>query len=219
MCCMTLLFSLEHECYSIVPASICSFSWPCVSAKNLQFFVESLLWLGMTDTPLVSCGNLLEQLFFSRSVVSDSLLAHGQKHNRFPCPSPSPRTCSNSCPLSQWCHPTGSLSVIPFSSCLHSFPELGSFLMSRLFASGGQSIGPSASVLPMNIQGWFSLGLTDLISLESKGLSRVSFTTTQFKNINSLLSFFMVQLSHPCMTAGKTIALIIQTFVSCLGLS
>ena len=94
---------------------------------------------------------------------------------RLPCPSPTPRACSNSCPSSQWCHPTISSSVIPFSSCLQSFPASGSFPMSRLFASGGQSIGvsASASVLPMNIQDWFPLGLTGWISLQSKGLSRV----------------------------------------------
>ena len=179
MCSKTVLFSLGYQCYSIVPPSICSFSWPCVSAKSLKNFVESLLWLGMTDTPLVSCRNHLEQLFFSHSVVSDFLLPHGEQHARFPWPSPSPRTCSNSCPLSQWCHPTNSHSVIPFSFCLHSFPALGSFLMSRLFASGGWSIGPSALVLPVNIQDWFPLELTGLISsLQSKGFSRVLFNTT-----------------------------------------
>ena len=101
-------------------------------------------------------------LLSSRSVVSDSLQPHGLQRARLPCPSPSPRSCSNSCPSSQWCHPTISSSVIPFASCLHSFPASGSFLMSQLLASGGQSIGvsASASVLPMNIQGWFPLGLT-----------------------------------------------------------
>ena len=94
--------------------------------------------------------------------MSDSLWPHGLQHARFPCPSPSPRVCSNSCPLSQWYHPTISSSVIPFSSCLQSFPASGSFPMSWLSASGGQSIGASASasVLPVNIQGWFPLGLT-----------------------------------------------------------
>ena len=126
-------------------------------------------------------------LLFSHSVVSDSLLPHGLQHARFPCPSPSPRACSNSCPLSQWCHPTVSSSVIPFSSCLQSFPASGSFPMSQLFTSGGHSIEASASalVLPMKIQGWFPLGLTGLISLQSKGLSRVIFSTTvsqQFSN-------------------------------------
>ena len=93
-------------------------------------------------------------------------------------PSGSPGVCSNSCPLSQWCHPTISSSVVPFSSCPQSFPASGSFPVSQTFASGGQSIGASASVLPMNSQGWFPLGLTGLISLLSKGLSRVFFSTT-----------------------------------------
>ena len=101
--------------------------------------------------------------------------------------SPAPRACSNSCPWSQWCHPTISSSVISFSSCFQSFPESGSFPMTQFFTSGDQSIGASASasVLPMKIQDWFPLGLTGLISLLSKGLSRV-FSTLQFKNINSL---------------------------------
>ena len=94
---------------------------------------------------------------FSRSVVSDSLWSHGLQHAWPPCPSPTPRACSNACPLSWWCHPTISSSVIPFSCHLQSFPASGSFPMSRLFASGGPSIGASASVLPMNIKGWFPL--------------------------------------------------------------
>ena len=103
------------------------------------------------------------------------LQPHGLQHTRPPCPSPSPRVYSNSCPSSQWCHPTISSSVTPFSSCLQSFPASGSFPVSQFFISGGQSIGVSAStsVLPMNIQGWFPLGLTALISWKSKGLSRV----------------------------------------------
>ena len=114
-------------------------------------------------------------LLFSHSVVSDSLWLHGLQHTMLPCPSPSPRACSSSCPLNQWCHPTISSSVISFSSCPQSFPASGFFPMRQLFASGGQSIGASASasVLPMNIQGWFPLGLTGWISLQSKGLSRV----------------------------------------------
>ena len=105
---------------------------------------------------------------------------------RLPCPSPTPRACSNSCPSSRWCHPTISSSVIPFASCLQSFPASVSFPMSQLLSSGGQSIGASASasVLPMNIQGWFPLGLTGLISLLSKGLSRV-FPASHFENMNS----------------------------------
>ena len=101
---------------------------------------------------------------------------------RLPCPSPSPRVCSNSCLLSWWCHPTISPSVAPFSSCPQSFPVPGPFPMSWLFTSGGQSVGASASVLPMNIQSWFPLGLTGFISLQSKGLSRVFSSTTVQKH-------------------------------------
>ena len=110
------------------------------------------------------------------SVVSDSLKPHGLQPN---CPSPTPRVHSNSCPLSWWCHPTVSSSVVPFSSCLQSFPASGFFLMSQFFPSGGQRIGvsPSASVLPVNIQDWFPLGWSGWISLQSKGLSRVKYLT------------------------------------------
>ena len=126
------------------------------------------------------------RLFFSHSVVSDSLRPHGLQHTRLPCPSLSPGACSNSCPLSWWCHPTFLSSVILFSSCLQSFPGSGSFLMSWLFALGGQSIEASASalVLPMNIQDWFPLGWTGWISLQFKGLSWL-YPTIQCKSINS----------------------------------
>ena len=108
---------------------------------------------------------------FSHSVISDSFELHGLKHTSLLCPSPTPRACSNSCPSSRWYHPTISSSVILFSSCLQSFPASGSFPTSQLFASGGQSIGASASasVLPVNIQDWFPLGWIDLI-LQSRGL-------------------------------------------------
>ena len=116
---------------------------------------------------------------FSCSVVSNSLRPHGLQHVKLPCPSPTPGACSNSCPLSLWCHPTIWSSVILFS-CLQFFPASGSFLMNDFFASGGQSIGASASasVLPVNIQDWFHLGLTGLNSLLSKGLLRVFSSTT-----------------------------------------
>ena len=129
---------------------------------------------------------------FSRSVVSDSLWPYGLHHARLPCPSPTPGACSNSCALSQWCHPTISSSVVPFSSCPQSFPASGSFLISHYFASGGQIIGvsASASILPMNIQDWFPLGWTGWISLQSKGLSRV-FSNTTVQNHQ----FFGTQLS------------------------
>ena len=129
---------------------------------------------------------------FSRLVVSDSLWPHGLQHASPPCPSSTRRVYSNSCPLSRWCHPTMSSSVIPFSSCLQSFPASGSFQTNQLFASGGQSIGVSAptSVLPMNTQDWFPLGWTGWISLKSKGLSRVFSNTTVQKH-----QFFGTQLS------------------------
>ena len=123
-------------------------------------------------------------LLFSHSVRTNSLQAQGLQHARLPCVSPSPGACSNSCPLSQWCHPAISSSVIPFTSCLLSFPASGSFPMNWLFASSGHSIRASisASVLPMNIQDWFPLELTGLISLPSKGLSRVFSNTTVQKH-------------------------------------
>ena len=123
-------------------------------------------------------------LLFSCSVVSDSLGPHGLQYARPPCPSLTPRIYPNSCSLSRWCHPTISSSVKPFSSCFQSFPASGSFQMTQLFASGGQSIGVSAStsVLPMNIHNWFPFRLIDLISLQSKGLSRVFSNTTVWKH-------------------------------------
>ena len=129
---------------------------------------------------------------FSRSTASDSLRPQGLQHARLPCPSPTPRACSDSCPSSWWCHPTILSSVISFSSCTQSFPASGSFPMSQFFTSGGQSVGASASasVLSMNIQDWFLLGLTGWISLPSKGLSRVFSNTTIQK-----YQFFSVQLS------------------------
>ena len=118
---------------------------------------------------------------FSRSVVFDSLRPHGRQHARLSCLSPTPGASSDSCPLSQWCHPTISSSVIRFSSCLQSFPASGSFPVSQFFALGAQGIGvsASASVLPMNTPDWFPLGWSGLISLQSKGLSRVFSTTIQ----------------------------------------
>ena len=131
-------------------------------------------------------------LHFSRSVVSDSLRPHESQHARPHCPSPTPRVHSNSCPSTRWCHPAISSSVIPFSSCPQPLPASGSFPMSQLLAWGGQSIGvsASASVLPMNIQDWIPIGLAGLISLQSKGLSRVFSNTTVQKH-----QFFGAQLS------------------------
>ena len=129
---------------------------------------------------------------FSRLVVSNFLRPHEPQHTRLPCPSPTPGVHPNPCPLSQWCHPTISSSVIPSSFCPQSFPAPGSFPMSQLFTSGGQSIGVSAStsVLPMNTQNWSSLGWNGWISLQSKGLSRVFSNTTVQKH-----QFFGAQLS------------------------
>ena len=121
-------------------------------------------------------------LLFSCSVVSDSLRPCGLQDARLPSPLPISRTCSNSCLLSHWCHSTILSSVIPFSSCSQSFPASGSFPVSRLFTSGGQSIGASESVLPMNIQDWFPLGLTGLILLLSKGFPRIISSTTVQKH-------------------------------------
>ena len=147
------------------------------------------LWqpLGGTFSSVHFCS-----IQFSCSVLSDSLWPHGLQHARPPCPSPTPRVHPNACPLSQWCHPTISSSVVPFSCCLQSFPATGSFQMSQLFASGGQRIGVSAStsVLPMNTEAWSPLGWTGCISLQSKGFSRVFSNTTVQKH-----QFFSVQLS------------------------
>ena len=139
------------------------------------------------------------QVQFSHLVIFDSLRPHGLQHARLPCPSPTPRAYSNSCSLCWWCHPTISSSVVPFSSCLQSFPVSGSFQMSQFFASDGQSIGVSAStsVLPMNIQDWSPLGWTGWIFLQSKGLSRVFSNNTVQVSILRCSAFFIVQLSHP----------------------
>ena len=137
-----------------------------------------------TDTQNCKTLNTICSIQSSCLVVSDSLWPHGLQHARPPCPSPTLRTYSNSYPLSCWCHPTISFSVIPFSCRLQSFPASGSFQMSQFFTSGGQSIGvsASASVLPIKIQDWFLLRLTGWISLQSKGLSRVLSNTTVQKH-------------------------------------
>ena len=137
----------------------------------------------------------LSSVQFSHSVMSNSLRPYELQHARPPCPSPTPGVHSDLSPSSQWCHPAISSSVVPFFSCPQSFPASRSFPMSRLFASGGQSIGDSASasVLPMNIQGWSPLGWTGLISLRSKGLQESS-PIPQFKSINSLVLSFLTSI-------------------------
>ena len=146
------------------------------------------------------------QFHFSHSVMSTSLRPSGLLHPRLPCPSPIPRAYSNSCPSSQWCHPTISSSVAPFSSCLQSFPGSGSFQMSQFFASGGQSVGASAStsVLPMNIQDLISFRIDWLDLLEVK--RTIKSLLQHHSSKASILwhsSFFIVQLSHPYMITGK----------------
>ena len=144
---------------------------------------------------MLRMGETFQTMFYS-------LGPHGLQHARLSCPSVSSRVGSNSCPLNWWCHPTILSSIIRFSSCFQFFPSSGFFLMSKLFTSGGQNIGVSvlASVLAMNFQRWFPLGLTDFISLQSKGLWRVfSNTTVQKASILWHSVFFMVQLSHPYM--------------------
>ena len=188
-------------------------------------------WPQRTDpkiTSLVPQGRSF-QLLFNCSIVSDSETPWTAACQAS-LPSLSPGVCSNSYPSSQWCHSTISSSVIPFSSCLQSLPASGSFLMSQFFAWGDQSVeasaSASASVLPMNIQDWFPLGLTGLNSLLSKG---VSSPAPEFQSINSLeLILLFVQLSHPCMTTGKTILWLCGPFlakwylcflIQCLSLS
>ena len=160
------------------------------------------LWIIIWDRPFEMCSFLTVSLCgsiftfssvqFSCSVVSNSLWPHGLQHTRPPCPSPTPRVYSNSCPLRWWCHPTISCSVVPFSSCPQYFPASGSFWMTQFFTSDGQSIrvSASASVLPMNIQDWFPLGWTGWISFQPKGLSRVFSNTTVQKH-----QFFGTQLA------------------------
>ena len=148
---------------------------------------------------------------FSRSVVSDSWQHHESQHARPPYPSPSPGVHSNSCPSSQWFHPALSSSIVPFSSCPQSFAASESFPMSQLFTSGGQSI--EASVFPMNIQGWIRLGLTGLISMMSRGLSRVFSNTTVRKYPFFGAQPYLLSSSHSYTWLLEKLALTIRTFV------
>ena len=153
---------------------------------------EYTFWYVFVHLHFLFCDISSASVQFSHSVVSNSLWPRRLQHTRLPCPSPTPGACSNSCSSSQWCHPTISSSVVRFSSHLQSFPASGSFQISQLFTSGGQSIGvsASASVLPMNTQDWSPLGWTGWIFLQSKGLSRVFSNTTVQKH-----QFFGAQLS------------------------
>ena len=167
-------------------------SSPSPPAFNLSQHQGLFQWVSsLHQVAKVLALNILCCAVLSHSVVSNSLQPHGLQHARLPCPSPNPGACLDSC-SSQWCHPTVSSSVIPFSSCLQFFTASGSFPKSQLFTPGGQSTGVSASpsVLPMNSQDWFPLGWTGWISLQSKGLSRIFSNTTVQKH-----HFFGAQLS------------------------
>ena len=195
----------------------------------MLFPYNEILW-NCPQNKLIICVVVVVSVQFSCSVMSDSLQPHGLQDARPPCPSPTPGVYSNSCPSSRWCHPTISSSVIPFSSCLQFFPASESFPMSQFFASGGQSVGVSAStsVLPMKSQDWSPLGWTGWSPCSPRN-SQESSPTQQFKGINSsALTFRYSPLSHPYMTTGKTIALTRWTFVGkvmslllicCLGFS
>ena len=182
---VSYFFGLLHS--EILTASI--LGWFAIPSSSGLCFVRTLCY-DLSVLGGLHC--MAHSVQFSRLVVSDSLQPHEVQYVSPPCPSPTPRVHPNPCPLSWWCHPTISSSVFPYSSCPQSFPASGSFQMSQLFASGGQSIGISAStsVLQMNTQDWSPLGWTGWISLQSKGLSRV------FSNITvQNHQFFSAQLS------------------------
>ena len=179
---LKLCFSQCHKVYVLLYFSLLTYLMRRM--RRMRDLVPRLEWKGRWESMALQ---------FGCSVVSDSLQPHELQHARLPCPSPTPRACSNSCPSSQWwSHPTMSSSVVPFSSCFQSFPASGSSPRSQFFTSGGQSIGisASASVLSMNLQDWSPLRLTGWISLQSKGLSRVFSSTTVQKH-----RFFGAQLS------------------------
>ena len=163
-----------------------------VNSASVNIGVHVSFWIMVFSGHIPSSGISGSSVQFNHSVMSDSLWPYELQHARPPCPSPTPRVHSNSCPSSQWCHPAISFSVVPFSSCLQSLPASESFPMSQLFAWGGQSIWASAlvSVLPKNTQDWSPLEWTGWISLQSKGLSRVFTNTTVQKH-----QFFGAQLS------------------------
>ena len=178
---------------SLSISALISFLSLCLALPSLLLFLLlSLCPVSLLFSLLCTLISLLITTWSVSSVVFNSLLPHGLQHARFPCPLPTPEACSNSCPWNRWCYPTITYSVIPFSSCLQSFPISGSFPMSQFIAWGGQSIRASAStsILSMNIPDWFPLGLTGFISLQSKGLSKVFSNTTVQRH-----QFFSTQLS------------------------
>ena len=177
-------------------------SWLTLS---IAWFLHACFHKSIYSLHFYGCKKGLQLiLVVVHSVMSNSLWPHGLQHTRHACPSPSPRACSNSCPLSQWCHPTISSSVAPFSSCLQCFPRSGSFPMSQLFTPGGQSIGvlASASVPPMNSQDWFPLGWTGLtLILRVQGTLKSLLQHHSSKaSILQHSAFFIVQLLYPYMT-------------------
>ena len=191
--------------------------------KNLCF-IQSILWkmliYGNNMSLLMELSDTSVQ--FSHLVVSDSLRPHELQHTRPSCPSPTSGVYSNSCPLSWWCHPTISSSVVPFSSCPQSFAASGSFQMSQLFASGGQSIGVSASIniSPFNEHPGlisFRMDWLDLLAVQETLKSLLQHHRSK-ASILQCSAFFTVQLSHPYMTTGKTIALTRRTFVGKVSL-
>ena len=171
----------------------------------------------MGPFPFIEGHSAFSSVQFSCSVVSDSLWPPGLQHTRLPCPSPPPGAYSNSCPLRRWCHPTISSSVLPFSSRLQSFPAWGSFLMSRFFTSGGQSTGSSSfSISPSNEYSGlisFRMDWLDLLAVQGTLKSLLQHHGSK-PSILRHSAFFIVQLSHPYMTTGKTITLTRWTFVS-----
>ena len=189
----TVLATTYPNLSELHPVCACGLYSP-FSSMDLQFPLKEQDLRNISKPPPKILTHSSVQ--FSLSDVSNSLRPHESQHARPPCPSPIPGVYSNPCPSSQWCHPTISSSVIPFSSCPQSLPASGSFPVSQLFASGDQCIEASASVLPMNIQDWFPLGLTSLISLVSKGFSRVFSNTTVIRH-----QFFAVQPFYSPITS------------------
>ena len=185
---LNLLTTLMSLCGYYKTVSGCTFRILCVSFQRES--VSALYHLVFTywTTIFITIHNFEKKVNTQGRrlllFIANSFWPRGLQHAKLTCPSLSPWVCSNPCPSSQWCHPTISSSVAPFSSCLQSFPALGYFPMSQFFASGGQSIEASASatVIPMNVRVWFPLGLTGLISLLFKGLSRVFYSTTVWKH-------------------------------------
>ena len=230
---MDVLCLVPYSCLTLCNPMACTLPGPSVHGdspgKNTGVHCHVLLQ-GIFPTQgwnpgFPHCGRILYHLShqgspnwcigsvqFSHSVVSSSLWPHGRQHARPPCPSPTPRVHPNPCPLSRWCHPTISSSVVHFSSCPQSIQASGSSQMSQFFASGGQSteVSAPASVLPMNIQDWSPLGWIDWISLQVQGTLKSLLQHHSSKaSILQHSVFFRVQLSHPYMTTGKTIALIV----------